>query len=221
MQARKERWQAPQWVSDSIIGAIAVIAIAVIGAYGFRFLPVSALTRTWFLTRAAGIVAFILLWLAVLGGLLQSTGLLTRVMRPAAATDLHNTIGVWSLYATTFHMVVLLWDHDTPFTVAQLLVPFTHGSYKPLLMALGMAGAYLALLATASSYFRSKLGPVLWRRLHLLSLFGFLAALIHGLAAGTDSHDLFGLYMVSGLSVLGFTAYRAYLGVRRNAASTR
>lgn len=221
MQARKERWQAPQWVGDAIIGAVVVVTIAVIGAYGFRFLPVDALTSTWFLTRAAGIVAFVLLWLSVLGGLAQSTGLLTRVMRPATATDLHNTIGVWALYATTFHMVVLLWDHDTPFTVAQLLVPYAPGSYKPLLMALGMAGAYLALLATISSYFRSKLGPVLWRRLHLLSLVGFLAALVHGLAAGTDSHDLFGLYLLSALSVLGFTAYRAYLGVRRNAASAR
>lgn len=221
MQARKERWQAPPWVSDAIVGAVVVAAIGVIGAYGFRFLPLDALTRTWYLTRAAGIVAFILLWLSVLGGLLQSTGLLTRVMRPATATDLHNTIGLWSLYATTFHMVILLWDHDTPFTVAQLLVPFAPGSYRPLLMALGMIGAYLALLATISSYFRSKLGPVLWRRLHLLSLVGFLAALFHGLAAGTDSHALFRLYALSGLSVLGFTVYRAYLGVRRHATSTR
>lgn len=221
MQARKERWRAPEWAGDAVLGVVVVAAIGVIGAYGFRLLPVDALTRTWFLTRAAGIVAFVLLWLSVLGGLLQSTGLLTRVIRPGTATDLHNTISVWALYATTFHMVILLWDHDTPFTVAQLLIPYAAGSYKPLLMALGMIGAYLALLATISSYFRAKLGPTLWRRLHLLSLIGFLAALVHGLAAGTDTHDLFGLYAVSGLSVLGFTAYRAYLGVRRNATSPR
>lgn len=220
MQARKERWQAPEWLRDAIVGAVSVAAVGVIGAFSFRSLPVSALTSTWYLTRSAGIVAFLLLWFSVLGGLLQSTGLLTRVMRPGTATDLHNTVGVWSLYATTFHMVVLLWDHDTPFTVAQILVPFV-GSYRPLLMALGMIGGYLALLATISSYFRSRLGPTLWRRLHLLSLVGFLAALIHGIGAGTDSHDLFGLYAIAGLSVLGFTVYRAYLGVRRNATSPR
>lgn len=220
MQARKERWRAPAWVGDVVSGAAIVAAIGVLGAFGFQFLPVSALTRTWYLTRAAGIVAFVLLWFSVLGGLLQSTGLLARVMRPVTATDLHNAIGIWSLYATAFHMVVLLWDHDTPFTVAGLLVPFA-SYYKPLLMTLGLAGAYLTLLATISSYYRSKLGPVVWRRLHLLSLVGFLAALIHGLVAGTDSHDLFGLYAIAGLSVLGFTVYRAFLGVRRNATSTR
>lgn len=220
MQARKERWQAPAWLGDMIIGALIVAAIGILGAFGFRLLPVSALTRTWYLTRAAGIVAYVLLWLSVLGGLLQSTGLLTRLLRPATATDLHNSIGVWAIYATTFHMVVLLWDHDTPFTIAGLLVPFA-SYHKPLLMALGIAGCYLTLLATISSYYRSKLGPVLWRRMHLLSLVGFLAALIHGLGAGTDTHDLFGLYVISGLSVLGFTVYRAFLGVRRNATSPR
>lgn len=220
MQARKERWQLPIWIGDAAIGAVMVVAIGLLGAYGLRVMPLDALTRTWYLTRAAGIVAFILLWLSVLGGLLQSTGLLTRVMRPATATDLHNSISIWAIYTTTFHMIVLLWDHESPFTLTQLLVPFA-GSYRPMLMALGMAGAYLTLLATISSYFRTNLGPTLWRKLHLLSLVGFLAALVHGLAAGTDTHDLLGLYASSGISVLGLTLYRAYLGVRRHATSPR
>jgi sulfoxide reductase heme-binding subunit YedZ len=222
MQARKEQWQAPKWLGDLVVATVVLVAIGVLGAFCFRFLPISAVTNTWMLTRAAGIVAYVLLWLAVLGGLLQSTGILTRWMRPVAATDLHNTIGVWSLYATTFHMVVLLWDHYAPFTVAQLLVPFA-GSYKPSVMALGILGTYATLAATVSTYFRAKLGPTLWRRIHLLSLLGFLAALIHGVAAGSDSSTpgMLALYAVSGLSTLGLTVYRTIMGVRRNATTTR
>jgi sulfoxide reductase heme-binding subunit YedZ len=222
MQARKEQGRAPAWIADVAISAAALAAGGVLIAYLFRFLPISSLTDTWLLTRAAGIVAFILLWFSVLGGLLQSTGLLKRWMRPATATDLHNTTAVWALYATTFHMVVLLWDHYQPFTITQILVPFT-GAYKTVPMALGIIGIYLSLAATISSYLRTKLGPVLWRRLHLLSLVGFLAALFHGHLAGTDSLRplMVGLYVLSGLSVLCLTVYRTYLGVRRNANSHR
>lgn len=222
MQARKQIWQAPPWIADGAISAAGLAALGVGIAYAFRFLSISSLTNTWLLTRAAGIAAFVLLWFSVLGGLLQSTGILTRIMRPAVATDLHNTTGVWAIYTTVFHMAVLLWNHYQPFSVAELLVPFS-GIYKPLLMALGMVGTYLTLAATISSYFRAKLGPVWWRRLHLASLAGFLAALFHGILAGTDTGSplMLGLYGLAAVSTIGLTLYRTYLGVMRNANSHR
>jgi len=178
----------------------------------------AALLNTWYLTRASGLVAFVLLWASVALGLLQATGLLKGVSAPAASLEIHQYVSVGALYATTFHAVILLWDHYIPFRLWDLLIPFG-SSYKPLLVGPGSLGFYIALLAAVTTYFRNKMNSKTWRALHQFSLLGFFAAMIHGLALGTDSNlwAVGFMYRFAFISVAVLLVARVLKGVAANA----
>src|ERR1700690_1515978 len=68
----------------------------------------------------------------------------------------------------------------------QLMVPFID-TYRPLWVGLGIIGFYLSLLVTVTFYLRKIIGAQAFRRIHTLSLIGYLGATLHGLFAGPDS----------------------------------
>jgi len=170
-----------------------------------------SLLNTWYLTRAAGMVAYLLLWLSVVVGLLQSTAFLKGATSPLANIDIHQYVSVGALYATTFHAVVLGWDRFVPFSVLEILVPFT-SDYKRVLTALGGLALYVMIGVTVTTYLRGKLSPKLWRAIHLSSLGGFAFALLHGWMMGTDSASpiVSFMYRFTGLSILVLTGWRFY-----------
>jgi methionine sulfoxide reductase heme-binding subunit len=170
--------------------------------------------QPWYLTRAAGFVAFVLLWASVCIGLLQSTGFFKGVTSPLANIDLHTYLSLAALYATTFHAVILLFDRYVPFRLAEILIPFA-GDYKPALVGIGGVAFYVALAVTVSTYLRARLKPNVWRTIHLSSLGAFALALGHAAALGTDTRAPAAgfLYRFCGLSVLVLVLYRVYLEV--------
>lgn len=169
---------------------------------------------TWHLTRAAGLVAFGFLWLSVVLGLLQSTG----YVKAPAVINLHTSSSVWALYATTFHAAILIYDRHTPFSLAGVVVPFT-SEYRPLLVGIGGLAFYIALGVTVTTYLRGRVGPRAWRLIHWTSLAGFLFAVVHSVALGTDSNlpwVAFG-YRFAAISVAALLGYRVYVGVKKRA----
>lgn len=171
---------------------------------------------TWAMTRAAGLVAFALLWLSVMLGLLQSTG----YFRMAGVVDLHAFVSVWGLYATVSHVVVLLFDRHSPYTLVEILNPFA-SRVSPVLNGIGGIALYIAVGVSVTTYFRKEIGAKAWRAIHLTSLAAFLFALLHGLLLGTDSAlpaIAFG-YRFAAVSVAGLLGYRIYLGVKKRAHS--
>src|SRR6185369_232404 len=106
------------------------------------------------------------------------------------------------------HVVVLLFDKYLPFSVLQLLVPFT-GTYRPLWVGLGIISFYFLLLVTFTFYLRPKIGAKAFRSIHVLSLVSYLGTTLHGLFAGTDSALPVTMLMYVGtfLVVVFLTAY--------------
>lgn len=148
-------------------------------------------------------------------GLLQSLGMLRGLTAPAATVEIHEHLSLWALYITVFHAAILLWDPYVPFRVAALLLPFA-SDYAPAAVTLGVIATYTMVAATVTTYLRARLRPAHWRAVHLLTLAGFLLALIHGVAIGTDTrHPAVGyLYRSTGLSAGLLTAWRLVRGVR-------
>lgn len=216
MQKANTALKSP-WAGVAALTTAALVAGLLVG-------PVSwaNLLNTWYLTRAAGLVAFVLLWASVTLGLLQSIGLLKGVTSPLANVDVHGFVSLGALYATVYHAVVLLWDRHTPFTWTEILVPFASG-HEPVLVGLGIISFYVALGATITTYLRGKLTPRLWRWIHLFSLVGFFLALAHGVLLGTDTEltAVGYLYRFTGISVAFLLLCRVYKGVWGNANSTR
>jgi sulfoxide reductase heme-binding subunit YedZ len=202
-----------------------IIGSALLGGLGyiiFRFLPmgqalsslVSSLFvtntthTTWYITRAAGWIAYFLLWFSMVWGLAIPTKFFEKVLSPSFAVDFHEYISLLSIGFVLLHVSVLMVDQYLPFTLVQILVPFM-STYRPVWVGLGVIGLYLTALVTVTFYLRKKIGQKRFKAIHLLSLVGYLGVILHAFFAGSDSSlpvvQL--IYLTTFLVVLFLTAY--------------
>lgn len=167
----------------------------------------------WYLSRASGFVAYGLLWLSMIFGLLITNKLARVWPGGPTALDLHQHTSLLGLGFGLFHALILLGDHYIGYTLVQVLVPFAASSYKPLAVGVGQLAFYLMALVSVSFYVRRHIGRTAWRMLHMCSFGLFVLALLHGIASGTDSSTWWAqvLSWGSGGSVLFLTIYRVLL----------
>ena len=66
------------------------------------------------------------------------------------------------------HVLTIAADSFLPFSLTQLLVPFT-SSYRPLWTGLGIAAAELLLALAITNHYRSRLPYSFWRKAHYLN----------------------------------------------------
>jgi predicted ferric reductase len=140
----------------------------------------------WYVTRSAGIIAYLLLWFSTVWGLAVPTKLLTPALEQTFTVDFHEFISLLSIGFTLLHVIVLTIDRFLPYTPLQILIPFL-SPYRPFWVGLGVIAFYITLLVTVTFYLRSKIGMKTFRSLHVLSLLGYLGVTFHGLFAGTDA----------------------------------
>jgi sulfoxide reductase heme-binding subunit YedZ len=215
----------PKRLTFWIFTGIILFSAALLGAAGFlvfRYLPMSqALSNmlswlfatnsthtTWYITRAAGWVAYFLLWFSTVWGLAIPTKFFERFLSPTFAVDFHEYISLLSIGFIILHVSVLLIDQYLPFSFAQLLIPFI-SPYRPLWVGLGVLGLYLTLLVTITFYLRKKIGQKNFKAIHTLSLLGYLGVVLHAFLAGSDS-SLIGvqlIYIITFLVILFLTSY--------------
>jgi len=168
----------------------------------------------WYAARASGIVAYLLLTVVVLVGLTLSGQLRLRRWPKFAITDVHRFGGLLVGVFVSIHVLTIALDTYTPFSLTQLVVPFT-SHYRPLWTALGIVAAELLAAIAISNALRNTIPYRWWRRIHVLNLAVWAAATVHGIGAGTDSPSAWitAMYLVSVSSVLAALAWR--LGRRR------
>lgn len=202
---------------------VVAILLAVVGgaAFALLILPLwipglsASLTGTepkgfWYMSRASAFVAYILIWLSLVMGLLITNKLARLWPGGPIAFDLHQYFSILGLAFGLFHALILLGDAYSNYSIAQLLLPFTASQYRPLWVGLGQTGFYLLLLLTFSFYARRWIGTKGWRLLHFLSFAAFILTLMHGVFSGTDNGEAWAvtLYWVTGSIALFLTVYR-------------
>jgi len=162
----------------------------------------------WYVTRAAGLTGYFLLWLSMAWGLAISTKILSPAIEGSFAYDFHEFLSLLGIGFVILHVVVLLFDRFLPFSLTETLIPFID-TYRPFWVGLGIIGFYLFLLVTVTFYMRKIIGPQAFRSIHALSLIGYLGATLHGLFAGTDSALLMTklLYAFTFIVIVFLTAY--------------
>jgi DMSO/TMAO reductase YedYZ heme-binding membrane subunit len=143
----------------------------------------------WYVARASGIVAWALILLTIVWGLMLATKVLGRRPGPAWLLSLHRYLGALAVAFVGVHVGAILLDTYTNFGVTEVLVPFT-GSWHPLAVAWGIVGMYLLAAIEITSLLRHKMSNRAWRAVHLLSYFLFAMTTIHMLTAGTDAKAL-------------------------------
>jgi sulfoxide reductase heme-binding subunit YedZ len=180
---------------------------------------------TWYLARAGGMLAYLLLSSSVVVGLLLSGRARMRRWSRFALEDVHRFIGFLAGTFIVIHGASLLLDNVVPFSLGQLLVPGTAG-YRPLAVALGVVAAELLAALALTNHYRKRLPHDLWRRLHMLNIAVWGLALVHGLTAGTDASTTWALVLYAGSAwvVLALLIHRISLHwtpVRSNERSTQ
>jgi sulfoxide reductase heme-binding subunit YedZ len=152
-----------------------MIAAAIVAQHAF-----------WIASRAAGVVALVLVSASVLLGLAMAA----RVPRAPALRrrmlGLHEQLALTALGAIATHALLLLGDPWLHPGAAGIALPFTL-PYRPLYTGLGILGGYLAALLALSFYVRRRIGARLWRRLHRLTVLVYALAIVHVLGAGSDA----------------------------------
>jgi sulfoxide reductase heme-binding subunit YedZ len=147
--------------------------------------PVLAGHEWWLASRAAGIVALLLVAVSVGIGLANAA----RLVPPRARRTLvavHEQTALAALLSIAAHGLLLLPDRWLHPGAAGITIPLAIG-YRPLATATGIVGGYLAALLGLSFYLRRRLGPRRWRRAHTATIAVYALALLHALTAGTDA----------------------------------
>jgi len=147
---------------------------------------IDSLQFWWYLTRAAGLMGYFLIWLSTAWGLVVSSKILDSLMDRGFTYDFHEYFSLLGLGFIAIHVIVLMADKYLPYTIWQVLIPFL-SPYRPFWVGIGVIAFYLLLLVTATFYLKKKIGMDLFRKIHYLSLVGYVGATLHGLYAGTDS----------------------------------
>ena len=163
----------------------------------------------WYLTRAAGITA----WVAGSASLLLGLALATRTLgsRPKGPwlLDLHRGLAGVTIAFLALHIAALVADSYTHFGVADVLVPFASG-WKPAAVAGGVIAAWLYGAVELTSLVKKHLPKKWWRGIHLSSYAAAIAATLHAFTAGTDAANP-GFVAVAVVTVVGaafMTTYR-------------
>ena len=142
----------------------------------------------WYVARSTGIVAWSLLTLSMMWGLMLRTKILNGRPTPRWLLDLHRFLGGLSIVFVALHLAGLVADSYAHFGPAELFVPFA-SSWRPAAVALGVVALYLLVAIEVTSLLMRRLPRRWWRAIHMSSFATFLLSTLHAVTAGTDARN--------------------------------
>ncbi|WP_052273997.1 2Fe-2S iron-sulfur cluster-binding protein [Arthrobacter sp. L77] len=140
----------------------------------------------WYVTRASAMVAWTLLTVSAIWGILLSTRFLRAMDNPGWLHDLHRWMSGAALLMTGLHMISLMLDSWAAFSLAELLVPFA-AEYRPIPVALGLVAFYLLIAVQGSSLLMHRLPRRFWKGLHYASYAAVMLVSFHAGFSGSDT----------------------------------
>ncbi len=149
-------------------------------------LAASSSLTVWYIARSSGIIAWVLLVLAIGSGLLLATRALGKKVPPWYMLGLHRWLSGLAVTFTAIHILAVLADTFVGFSLVNVLVPFS-SSWHPVTLAAGIVAMYLMAAVQITSLARRRLSATVWRQIHLVSYATFALASLHFIADGTDS----------------------------------
>ncbi len=201
----------------AIIGAIVAITLLPTWLPGLSTSLLGAEPRAyWYLARASGVVAYVLLWLSVALGIAIKNKLAQAWPGGPTAVDLHQFTSLFALALAIFHALILLGDRYASYSITQIMIPFTLPN-QSLWVGLGQTAFYLMLPVAFSFYVRRWIGFQLWRVIHYFSFIIYFFVTAHGLWAGSDTSTpaLLGLYGFTVFATYFLTVHRILVSVRQ------
>lgn len=139
----------------------------------------------WYLTRATGLVALVLLTVSVALGMLGATGWNRPGWPRFLTTGIHRNVSMLVFCLLGIHIGTAVADSYAPISIVQAVVPFT-SAYRPIWLGLGALAFDLLLAVLVTTAMRHRLGFRRWQAVHWLAYASWPIAVVHGLGTGTD-----------------------------------
>jgi len=219
MKTEKHDWYyIALFALGSLIGAL----LGLLAIKGVASAMAARAPGFWFVSRAAAVVGYVLLWASTAWGILISSKAVKELVPGPLAFTLHNVTAWLALGFSGVHAWALLGDRVVSFNVVGILLPFA-SNYQPVLTGLGTLSLYVGLLVSLSFYFTKHIGYRTWRVIHTLSYLMFVGVTLHSVLLGTDSSTLVMqvVYLLASGSILFLTLFRILSTAIGSAAPSR
>ena len=166
------------------LGSLGAAALPQLG--GHAAIVVTSSTPLWYITRATGVVALVLLTLGMALGLLIAVRFEDRHWPRFITIGLHRNLSLLALAFTAAHVLTTITDSFVPIDLQDAFVPFI-SPYRPFWLGLGAVALDLLIALTVTSLMRARLGHRSWRLVHWTAYLCWPVAVLHGLGTGTDT----------------------------------
>lgn len=197
----------------AIIGALAGAGLVV----GVRFggdivstaVPDPGSHGAWYGSRAAGLASYLMLWVAITGGVLMSSAWFDGIVNRGRLLAIHQAAAIAGLALGLAHALLLIPDGWTDFGFVDLFIPFASPYERPL-TGIGTTSLYLFAIVTFSFWVRGAIGTKAWRWIHYSSAIAFAGAAWHGIQLGSDTEAAWAraLYLGTTMLLLGAVILR-------------
>lgn len=163
----------------------------------------------WFLSRAAGLVAAVLLSATMILGLLTA-GRAAPIAAPAfVRAALHRSLSLIMVVAVTVHVITAITETYVDIGWLSLLLPFTSG-YERLWVGLGTIAVDLMVIIVATSLLRERISARSWRLVHWSAYAMWPIAILHGITTSTnDNLAVWTVSLVCFVAVAAAAVWRA------------
>jgi sulfoxide reductase heme-binding subunit YedZ len=178
------------------------------------------LMALWYLTRATGATALVLLTLSLVLGVVNVRRFTSHRFPRFVIDGWHRTTSLLVCALLAVHIGTSVLDGYAPIRVADVFIPFG-GAYRPLWLGLGALAFDVLLAVIATSLLRARLGVRAWRAVHWLAYACWPVALLHGLGTGSDIRAGWLTWVSVGCAAAVVLAVVARLADRRAATPVR
>jgi methionine sulfoxide reductase heme-binding subunit len=176
---------------------------------------INSSTVLWYMSRATGVVALLLLTAVVLIGLLiTQQGRLPGLPR-FAVTGLHRNLSLLAVAFIAIHVLAAIADSYVSIPLTASVIPFASG-YERFWLGLGAISLDLMAAMIVTSLLRRHLSRRVWRAVHLLAYVSWPIAFAHCIGSSTDLQRgwLLDLTIACGLVVTAADIWRLAAAAR-------
>jgi predicted ferric reductase len=176
----------------------------------------------WWVARATGMVAGMLLVASVVWGVLFTTRALRPIDRPAWLLAIHRWVSGLACVGIVIHVLALVADNFVHFGWKEVFVP-GGSSWRRWPVAIGVVAMYLLALVQGTSLLMQRMPRRTWKFIHYFSYLAVWLASLHGALAGTDASNRVYQVVAIGLTALAMAAAitRVVVGTSRQQAANR
>ena len=159
----------------------------------------------WFVSRACGLVALLLLTGTVVLGCAHATRASAGGWRRFTLHALHRNLSLLVVVFLTVHIASAIVDGYVNLRWIDAVVPFV-SDYHPVWLGLGAIAFDLLIAVIVTSLLRARLSHRVWRGVHLASYALWPVAMIHGLGIGGSDSRLTWVIALNGLCAAAVAA---------------